>query len=573
MDNNLEKFFTGKYFKIPNYQRDYAWETSHVDDLIEDILEAIETNTSHYIGTFILSKPDDNDVYNVVDGQQRLTTLIMLFNAVINELETEKEQFINRDKYVQSETGDSRWKLELLNDNNRFFQNMIKGADPEIKTKSQQRLWIAYDKIKSRVKALNQPGSKTPPKQFLGAMGKLEAMEITESNDGKAIRMFQTVNDRGKPLSNMEKAKSLLIYYSNRFLDGELDEFVNNSFGKIFHMFTEIKDIGERNQINVISNRIFDEDSVMRYHFLAYADDNYDYDASVNYVLDNYLKVTLKPLRSEQGKLRNYIKNYVSDLSLFYQSFLQIIRKVELEETYYKLFSVLGVSATLYPLVIRLQTRDLLEKTIKRNPKKSFLDLLEIADVRVYKVRGTNPRADMSYLAKYAKTLSASKIEEKLVDFILRFMDNAEFERRLASNYHSAPIAHVITEYGELLRGKPYSLKELSTFTSTQPTVEHIFAQRARFDFPNFGFKHDEEYQEKIELLGNLTLLEKSINSQCQNKNPHQKINDGFYNKSMFNDAKEIGAMILNRGTPFVKGDIGERTQILTKFCLERWDI
>lgn len=573
MDNNLEKFFTGKYFKIPNYQRDYAWETSHVDDLIEDILEAIETNTSHYIGTFILSRPDDNDVYNVVDGQQRLTTLIMLFNAVINELETEKERFINSDKYVQSETGEGRWKLELLNDNNLFFQKMIEGTNLVTKTKSQKRLWEAYDRIKSRVKVLNQSGSKILPRQFLAAMGKLEAMEFTESNDGKAIRMFQTVNDRGKPLSNMEKAKSLLIYYSNRFLEGELDEYVNDSFGKIFQMFTEIKDIGEKNQINVISNRIFDEDSVMRYHFLAYADDNYDYDASVNYVLDNYLKVTLKPLRSDQDALRKFIKDYVSDLSLFYKSFLQIIHKVEAEEKYYKLFSVLGISATLYPLIIRLQTRDLLENKLSRNPQKSFVDLIEIADVRVYKVRGTNPRADMSYLAKDAKTLSAHTIEGKLVEFLFHFMDNAEFERRLASNYHSAPIAHVITEYGEIIRGKPYNIKELCAFTSTQPTVEHIFAQSARFDFPNFDFDQEDEYQEKVELMGNLTLLEKSINSQCQNKNPHQKISDGLYNKSMYDDAKEIGAMILNRGTPFIKEDIDERTRLLARFCLDRWAI
>ena len=71
MDNNVERFFTGKYFRIPNYQRDYAWDTSNVDDLIEDVLEAIETDTSHYIGTFILASRPENSLFNVVDGQQR----------------------------------------------------------------------------------------------------------------------------------------------------------------------------------------------------------------------------------------------------------------------------------------------------------------------------------------------------------------------------------------------------------------------------------------------------------------------------------------------------------------------
>ena len=88
MGTTLEVFFTGKFFRIPSYQRDYAWDTGNVDDLLDDIIEAIETITTHYIGTFILSKTSHPSVYNVVDGQQRLTTLIMLFNVAIRELGT-----------------------------------------------------------------------------------------------------------------------------------------------------------------------------------------------------------------------------------------------------------------------------------------------------------------------------------------------------------------------------------------------------------------------------------------------------------------------------------------------------
>ena len=53
--NTLEKFFTGKFFLIPSYQRDFAWTQQNLDDLLNDIDETIETKTSHYIGTFILS--------------------------------------------------------------------------------------------------------------------------------------------------------------------------------------------------------------------------------------------------------------------------------------------------------------------------------------------------------------------------------------------------------------------------------------------------------------------------------------------------------------------------------------
>jgi uncharacterized protein with ParB-like and HNH nuclease domain len=63
MGTTLEVFFTGKFFRIPTYQRDYAWDTGNVDDLIDDIIEAIETNTSHYIGTFILSETSNPKIY------------------------------------------------------------------------------------------------------------------------------------------------------------------------------------------------------------------------------------------------------------------------------------------------------------------------------------------------------------------------------------------------------------------------------------------------------------------------------------------------------------------------------
>lgn len=131
MGTTLEVFFTGKSFRIPTYQRDYAWDTGNVDDLLDDIIEAIETNTSHYIGTFILSETSRPKLYNVVDGQQRLTTLIMLFNIAINELGTPTDQIIYGDKFIRSQN-DRTWRLELLNDNCTFFQVMLEGKKPRV---------------------------------------------------------------------------------------------------------------------------------------------------------------------------------------------------------------------------------------------------------------------------------------------------------------------------------------------------------------------------------------------------------------------------------------------------------
>ena len=148
MGNTLEHFFTGKYFVIPNYQRDYAWETDNIDDLIDDILESIETSTSHYIGTFILANTKVKQQFNVVDGQQRLTSLTMLLSISIKELATEKDKIIFENKFIKS--NDIR-KLQLLNDNNGYLQKLLDGEKPEPKTKSQQLLIKSYVEIEQRV--------------------------------------------------------------------------------------------------------------------------------------------------------------------------------------------------------------------------------------------------------------------------------------------------------------------------------------------------------------------------------------------------------------------------------------
>jgi uncharacterized protein with ParB-like and HNH nuclease domain len=569
MGTSLEIFFTGKYFRIPNYQRDYAWDMSNVDDLLDDIIEAIETNTSHYIGTFILSKTQSPNIFNVVDGQQRLTTLVMLFNVAIREFGTQTDQIIYGDKFKKSQN-DGLWRLELLNSNQAFFQEMLEGKQPTPNTKSQTLLLEAYNRIDTRICALK--ASNGMSSLFLDAIKQLEVMEFIESDDGKAIRMFQTVNDRGKPLSNVEKAKSLLIYYSNRFLGGSLDAHINSQFGMIFQNFTEIKTIGDKYKIDAISQKRFTEDSVMRYHFLSFADELYDFNATENYVLDVYLKGILKPLRGEAKKLEKFIRDYTDDLEKFFQNFVNILRRVATDCTYYKIFPILDISARLYPLMVRLEMRGLLTYRIPQVKNMTILDLLEIADVRVYKIRGTDPRADMAYLAKDAKRLAAKEILSKLHSFVDYFMNDAEFARRLNSDVYPNPVLrHLITEFSEYQRKQAYTLSELLAQTDLFPTVEHIFAQEQTFSFPDFGFQTLEEYNDRVHMLGNLTLLEKNINSQCRNKTPSQKVSDNLYGRSVFDDAKKISADVMNTGNPLKKADIEKRTKIIADFSLKRW--
>ncbi len=90
-------------------------------------------------------------------------------------------------------------------------------------------------------------------------------MRLEEPDPRRAIKTFQSVNDRGVPLLLLDKLKSLLIYYSNTFCDGKmgLDQFINDHFGEIFKIFAKIK---KSNHISSVGGPKFDEGDIFRYH-------------------------------------------------------------------------------------------------------------------------------------------------------------------------------------------------------------------------------------------------------------------------------------------------------------------
>ena len=139
----LPGLFANKCFRIPNYQRGYAWGESQLNDLWDDIMD-IQKNGStyrpHYIGAITLQQIDVNDLtpaekklsstgmeyYNVVDGQQRLTTIVIMLNALKNKITTGKKQLINN--YIVTNNNVCRFIYSDTNGNSyRFFKKNIIG--------------------------------------------------------------------------------------------------------------------------------------------------------------------------------------------------------------------------------------------------------------------------------------------------------------------------------------------------------------------------------------------------------------------------------------------------------------
>ncbi len=144
----------------------------------------------------------------------------MLLHVLANEQNEKDKQETRKYLYQKGEL-----KLEVTSQNQSFFKALLEAAEKgnishcekDADTESKQNLFEVLKAILDKVSKLN----KEEVNERLEALLEMVLMRFEEPNPGRAIRTFQSVNDRGVPLLLLDKLKSLLIYYSNTFCDGK----------------------------------------------------------------------------------------------------------------------------------------------------------------------------------------------------------------------------------------------------------------------------------------------------------------------------------------------------------------
>ncbi len=225
------------------------------------------------------------------------------------------------------------------------------------------------------------------------------------------------------------------------------------------------------------------------------------------------------------------------------------------------------------PLIVKLEMLDILDEYLPSEDYEdyTFLELIEIIDVRVYKTRGTDPRAQIS---KFAFDINTDTPDQEIQNWLLwfnqRWMSKQEFKSNLNGYiFHNPALYHIFIDYCEHKNEDSYSLEELKKFIDKKkPTIEHILSQTPKFSFRSHGFRDEDDFVEFENLIGNLTLLEKRLNSSVQNRNALEKV--PYYDKSSFKMTKELATSISKIGE-FKKSHIKERTKEIAAYCIERW--
>ena len=232
----LQELFNNRIFRVPDYQRGYAWEKLQIGEFLDDLeLLGSTHHRQHYTGTIVLHQPRDATrktsaegrsyvEADVVDGQQRLTTIVLLLNEISRALSDsgsagELAQGIKKDYVeVKSRDGQPLYKLSLNEETDRFFKDSVLPRTPGVggpSTAASQRLQDAKDQIAGYLRAAseNAPSGEQWLQDLLEKITTLLHFNVYEVDHPSEVGIvFELVNDRGKPLTNLEKVKNYLLY-------------------------------------------------------------------------------------------------------------------------------------------------------------------------------------------------------------------------------------------------------------------------------------------------------------------------------------------------------------------------
>ncbi|TDF35133.1 DUF262 domain-containing protein [Alteromonadaceae bacterium M269] len=217
-------------FKVPLYQRDYSWNKTHWNDLWLDIETNRKQGTKHYMGSIVLVSKHKKE-YDIIDGQQRLTTLTILVLAVVdtlNDLVRQEIDIENNEKRIALLIADFigkkslsslnyENKIELNESNNPFFStyltNFRKPVNIKSAIKSNKLLYDCFNHYKELVKEeVFQKDNVSSLISFVEYISdSLLFIQITATDDLSAYLIFETLNDRGLDLSVTDLLKNYLF--------------------------------------------------------------------------------------------------------------------------------------------------------------------------------------------------------------------------------------------------------------------------------------------------------------------------------------------------------------------------
>ena len=226
---SIEEAFRECFYIVPDYQREYVWTDKEVHQLLEDINEQIDAGLTreYFIGTVLVSPTDQKNHYEVIDGQQRLTTFFLLLCALKHVFQGEPQRQVVSGLISTSYTdsdGETRTSLKLEPRYENAGEVMAKlvelDADPQFVRAGIQSAGIAsFGSLENLVSAygtiyryLKDNYDDAPKlKKYWGYLANNVVFIQISTDVSSALKIFETINERGVGLNPMDLLKNLLF--------------------------------------------------------------------------------------------------------------------------------------------------------------------------------------------------------------------------------------------------------------------------------------------------------------------------------------------------------------------------
>ena len=605
---SLDELFRQRLFRVPDYQRGYSWEEQQVGEFLED-LELLGPKRYHYTGTLVLheaesdNRPMDEEgntyvPVEIVDGQQRLTTIVLLLDGIRKALNgfsaTAKglSQGI-RKNFVATKgiNGQLLYKLSLNQDTDHFFKSSVLAANhgvegPQIT--SERRLAAAKEKIAAYLTANlgtdGEAGETWLQTLYAKVATQLRFTLYEVEDDAEVGVIFEVMNDRGKPLTDLEKVKNFLLHASIAIdIPNELSKPVNGAWAEILRQLMAA---------GLVSGA--DEDRLLRAHWLTHYNPQSRQWRGSRSVKDEF------DIRKHKGKRKDLLDSlhrYTEGLRSSCISFCDAYQpsrpdsfqsfdgkpktRREVVEWSAKLGRV-GVVAPFLPLLLAVRER-------WPNSPGKYLEILKLCEAfafRVYRLMGSRSDAGQPALFRIGHDLAHKKENfdgaiERLKREIANRCGDAEFKtltranhKQIKSAYEWGGLRYFLYEY-EIALALRQGASPIVTWDELrkrdlQDTIEHILPQsidnqpswKKEFRRTHRGYVHD---------LGNLTLTKHNsyyLNKPFRTKKGSVDAKRHCYAKSPLYVERE-----LTQWDKWTASAIKERRTLLLEWAISRWAV
>lgn len=533
-------------FAVPNYQRAYSWDKSkQVAQFLNDLKEHPKSVEQYHLGHFLFETDTSNkNKFWIIDGQQRLTTVVIFFSCVYKKLcKIGGYESIAKNLYQEYlRSTDGEQKYTTVSYDNNFFENIvIEGSSDTIDTRSRRRIKEAYDYFSKEFDKDN-----VTVEDILSWKDLLEGAKITTDtvvDKSEATQLFTFQNDRGKDLTELEKLKSFLMF--NVYLSSSISGtdpnndiiYIEREFESIYQLLEKIT--------------IADEDQVLNYHTIAYLSTE---DASLDRVKKAFSKTA-----ENQSK-------WIKDFSLaLKRSFATVADVQNLRNKESLIADILYLDQyNSFPLLLKLFNFH------KRDQLTKILRLLEILLFRKQYTVG-NYRTNKLHTVAQHYDGNIDNLEKLLLHYSKTGFKGywnftGDFLKRLEGDYHYLPLTkYLLWKYENKLRSDEREpVMNFAEFANLygkfnlQNTIDHWTPQKPE------ELEYDQVFKDKyLNNIGNLVLATRGRNSSDNNDMPYER-----ETHSVLIQRQKLEPFKNNWG----KAEIENRQKEIVAFAKNYWD-